>query len=116
MKNGKRKKKLDATDWKMFLITAGILLTCYVFLSSKMIALGYKIEKVEKSYQELLTVNQNYQAEVMNLCSPGCLKELMQKYGISLEIPPDWSFVDVTVADERKTAGTRDGEAEANTR
>ena len=116
MKNGRRKKRVEAGDWKVFLITAGLLLSGYVFMSSKMIAVGYKIDKVEKVYQELLTVNQNYQAEVMNLCSPGCLKELMRKYGITLEIPPDWSFVDVTVTDERKTAGKRDGEAEANTR
>jgi len=96
-----------------YFLIIGIFLPFYVFLCCKLIDLGYKVEKVEKTYQDLLIVYQNYQSELFNLLSPDSLKKLMAQHNIGLEVPSDWAFLEIKPDLEKSTINLKNGKAEA---
>lgn len=112
----KKRKKFDVIQWKIYFLFGGVLLCLYIFLSSKIIDIGYKIEKLESRYHDALLINQNYQAGLLRICGQESLKELMKKHNITLKYPSTWSFVDVKIKKDALRTGLINGKAEANTR
>jgi len=112
----RRKKRIDLTHWKTYVVLIGLFLSFFAFLSARIISLGYRIERTERHYQELMSANQMYQAEFMRLCSPDELRTLMQHHGVALNTPSEWAFVDVTIREEKGSHGLETPVAEANTR
>ena len=111
-----RRKKIDVTRWEIYFFLGGILLCSYVFLSSKIIDIGYKIEKSENKYHDAILINQNYQAKLLQVCCQESLKGLMKKYNIALKSPSTWSFVDVKIEKNTLRTGLLNEKAEANTK
>ena len=107
--------RIDLTHWDTYIIFIGVFLSFYVFLSSRLITIGYSLKEEESVYQDLLTVNQNYRTELLKLYAPESVRELMKRHNVALEIPSDWAFVEVPVREETQTAGSLNGKAEANT-
>ncbi|HOL67454.1 MAG TPA: hypothetical protein PKX93_08370, partial [bacterium] len=60
-----RRKSLPGFgDAPVFFLVVAVLLLVFVLLFSELIDCGYEIEEARKRYQELLTENQVYQAEI----------------------------------------------------
>lgn len=87
-----------------------IFLCVYVYLSCKIIAIGYKMEEVKKRYEEINMLNKNYKAELLKLSSPEYLLTITRNAGIKLTTPAEWCYVDINI-DEPK--GTKNDTAEA---
>lgn len=112
----RRRAHLDPNQWVGLYVVGGAFVIFYVFLSCEMIALGYRIQKAESRYHELMVVNQNYRAELERLTAPQSIKQLLEQHGMSMAVPDEWCFQDIEVPDESPVIGLSHGKAEANPR
>ena len=111
----RRRRRLDPADWQVYLLIIAVFLPLYVFLYAKIIATGYAIDKKEERYQELAMINKGLSTQYMTLLSPESLKNLVTKFNIPLEVPADWSLVEIRRKPEDLRSTSNDGKAEANT-
>ncbi|MDD3726178.1 MAG: hypothetical protein PHI44_03170 [Candidatus Ratteibacteria bacterium] len=103
-----RKRSLPTVVILMAIVWTFLCL--YVWLSCKIVAIGYKMEEAKKMYEEAHMLNQNYKAEVLRLSSPEYLLKITRNAGIELVNPSAWCYVDIMVDD---TKGNRNDTAEA---
>lgn len=89
-----------------------IFLCSYVWLSCKIIAIGYKMEEAKKKYEEMYMLNQNYKAEFLRISSPEHLLKIIRNAGLHLENPSTWCYVDIKIAPEKEE---KNGTVEAGT-
>jgi len=99
----KRRKIVEPADSSVFFAVLAMFLIVFVLLFSELIDCGYEIERARKRYQELLTMNQFYQAEILRLSSLPSLCQRMQQYGLSLCIPEKWSWWKFSISPQAKT-------------
>lgn len=105
----RRKKPLPTVVIMMGCIW--IFLCFYVFLSCKIIAIGYRMEEIKKRYEEINMLNKNYKAEILKLSSPEYLLKIVRNAGIELISPSKWCYVDIMIED---TKGNKNDTAEAS--
>jgi cell division protein FtsL len=110
----KKRRWSLSTLWTS-LIILWIFLCFYVFLYSKLVAVGYKLEEAKKSHEELVMINKTYKAEILSFSSPANLLKTANAAGIDLMASPSgWFYVDVKRAEP---AGVKINDtAEAGTR
>jgi len=112
----RRRTRFELNQWKLCCIVGGGFVVFYVFLSSQIIAFGYRIQKAETKYHELMTVNQNYRADLERLCSPVSVRRLLEEHGISMVVPSEWCSREIEEPGVPPGIRLSDGKAEANTR
>ncbi|HOJ39512.1 MAG TPA: hypothetical protein PKW42_03285 [bacterium] len=89
-----RRKSLPGFgDAPVFFLVVAVLLLVFVLLFSELIDCGYEIEEARKRYQELLTENQVYQAEILQASALPAVQQRMKEYGLPLQIPEKWSWL-----------------------
>ena len=88
-----KKRRWSLSTLGASLLTLWIFLCIYVFLYSKLIALGYKMETAKKKYDELTMINKNYKAEILSFSSPENLLKKSRLSGMDLVSPSEWCYV-----------------------
>lgn len=106
------KKKQAVPTWFIFLGILFAFLCFYVFLSCKVIAIGYKMQEAKKRHENLNMLNKHYKAEILRLSSQSELLKRAESFNIALKIPNSWCYMDI---EHEKPQGNRDGKAEAGT-
>lgn len=91
----KKRKKIYIPDYVFLVICVAPLLVIYVLIYHKIYQIGYKIDLVEKKYEELNFINRTYKAELLKLTSLDSLKQLSQKFNLSLTTPDKWCYLDI---------------------
>ena len=99
-------------NWIIFLSISFVFLSLYVFLSSQIIAVGYKMEKAKKKHEDLTIINKNYKAEVFKSTSLSELLKRAENFNLELVSPSKWCYLDIS---PEKTEGKKNGTAEAGT-
>ncbi len=90
-----KKRRWSFSTLGLSLIILWIFLCSYVFLYCKLVAVGYRMEKAKKSYEELTMLNENYRARILMFSSPENLQKTARAAGIELVSPSEWCYVDV---------------------
>lgn len=106
------KKKPAVPDWVIFLGILFFFLCIYVFLHSKVIAIGYKMQEAKKKYEDLDMLNKNYRAEILKLTSQAELLKKAENLQIEFVSPSKWCYFDI---EKENPIGAKNGKAEAGT-
>jgi cell division protein FtsL len=97
-----KKHRWSLSTLGVFLITLWIFLCFYVFLYSKLIAIGYKMETAKKRYDELTMINKNYKAEILTSSSQENLLKRAKESGMELISPSNWCYIDVNTCSSKR--------------
>jgi len=95
----KKKNRWSLSILGATLIILWLFLCSYVFLSCKLVAVGYKLEKAKKKHEELTMLNKNYKAQLLMFSSPENLLQTARMAGIELVSPSEWCYVDIKKVD-----------------
>ena|GEM_PF-778611 len=90
------KKGRMLPHWVSNVALISVFVFCYLIIYCNVIALGYKVSKLEKQYQQLQNWNQYYRSQILKELSLEKVKQRAAKMNLSLEIPAQWRIVDIT--------------------
>ncbi len=107
------KKKPTIPNWIVFMSILFIFLCLYVFLSCKVIAIGYKMEEAKKRYEDLEMLNKYYKSEILKLTSQAELLKKAESFNMHLVNPSKWCYLEI---EPDNSEGKSNGKAEAGTR
>lgn len=97
-----RKRRKPLPTIAILIGLAWVFLCLYVFLYGKIIAIGYRLDKSKKSYEEINMLNKNYKAEILIHSSPEYLLRITKNAGIELINPSEWCYVDITIENAKR--------------
>ena len=111
-----KRKSIPVHRWEIYAVFTGILLLTYVFLSTRLLSLGYEMTRLEKRHEELTAVNRDRQARLLNMLSPAHFRRLVTIHGLYLAAPSEWKYVDIRVRTKPRRMGFGSENAEASIR
>ncbi|GEM_PF-1915786 len=96
----KRRRNRESLKSFLYILIIGFYFLIHVFISLKILHIGYSMGKMKEEYEYLNLLNKNHNIQFTKLITPENLEKIAKENSVNLVIPKNWCFLEMRKENE----------------